>query len=206
MGDGTLRLERQWTALTGTGGAALAGANEPWTIAIDGTAVGALAPKETVEVAVAPGIELFAARLLAAPHLERSFDIAQDEAAGFIATVRDSLATAAGGTRQARSLDHAAPSVSPEFSDLPPRARDRTRQPCPDPGLPNFGGAPLGPPRLVAQHRAALTVALRGFSPGQRRTGWDMSPSPALGSSLGRGRIRQCPGRSGVGLGSAEYC
>jgi hypothetical protein len=53
MGDGTLRLERRWTALAGTGGAALGGANKPMTIAIDGIAVGALAPKETVEVAVA---------------------------------------------------------------------------------------------------------------------------------------------------------
>jgi len=79
MGDGTLRLERQWTALTGTGGAALAGANEPWTIAIDGTAVGALAPKETVEVAVAPGHHTL--RLGQGRHMrpERSFDIDQDE-------------------------------------------------------------------------------------------------------------------------------
>jgi hypothetical protein len=55
MGDGTLRLERRWTSLAGTGGNALAGGNKPFTIAIDGTEVGALAPKETVEVAVAPG-------------------------------------------------------------------------------------------------------------------------------------------------------
>jgi hypothetical protein len=43
MGDGTLRLERRWTALAGTGGAALGGANKPMTIAIDGSAVGAVA-------------------------------------------------------------------------------------------------------------------------------------------------------------------
>jgi hypothetical protein len=35
MGDGKLRLEPRWTALAGTSGAALAGANEPWTIAVD---------------------------------------------------------------------------------------------------------------------------------------------------------------------------
>jgi hypothetical protein len=79
MGDGALRLERRWTALAGTGGAALAGANKPFTIAIDGTAVGAVAPKETVEVAVEHGHHTL--RLGQGRHLspERSFDVAQDE-------------------------------------------------------------------------------------------------------------------------------
>jgi hypothetical protein len=57
MGDGTLRLERRWNVLDRRGAAALGvGGNEPWTIAIDGTAVGAVAPKETVEVAWCLGI------------------------------------------------------------------------------------------------------------------------------------------------------
>jgi hypothetical protein len=79
MGDGTLRLERRWTALAGTGGAALAGANKPYTIAIDGTAVGAVAPKETVELGH------HTLRLGQGRHLspERSFDVAQDEVVSF---------------------------------------------------------------------------------------------------------------------------
>jgi len=82
-GDGTLRLERRWTFLAGTGGAALGGANKPMTIAIDGIAVGALAPKETVEVAVAPGHHML--RLSQGRHLspERPFDVAQDEVVAF---------------------------------------------------------------------------------------------------------------------------
>jgi hypothetical protein len=83
MGERTLRLERRWTALAGTGGAALAGANKPYTIAIDGTAVGAVAPKETVEVAVEPGHHTL--RLGQGRHLspERPFDVAEDEVVSF---------------------------------------------------------------------------------------------------------------------------
>jgi hypothetical protein len=83
MSDGTLRLERRWTALAGTGGAALAGANKPFTIAIDGIAVGVVTPKETVEVAVAPGHHTL--RLGLGRHLspERPFDVAQDEVVSF---------------------------------------------------------------------------------------------------------------------------
>jgi hypothetical protein len=82
MGDGTLTLERRWTFLDqrttlGVGG------NEPWAIAIDGTAVGAVAGKETVEVAVEPGHHTL--RLGQRRHLspERSFDVAQDEVVSF---------------------------------------------------------------------------------------------------------------------------
>lgn len=82
MGDGTLRLERRFTILDrrttlGVGG------NEPWTIAIDGTAVGAVARQETVEVAVEPGHHTL--RLGQGRHLspERSFDVAQDEVVSF---------------------------------------------------------------------------------------------------------------------------
>jgi hypothetical protein len=56
MGDGTLRLERRWNVLDRRGATFGVGGNEPWTIAIDGTALGAVAPKETVEVAWRPGI------------------------------------------------------------------------------------------------------------------------------------------------------
>jgi hypothetical protein len=81
--DGTLRLERRWTFLSGTGGAALGGANNPMTITIDGSAVGALAPKETVEVAVAPGHHML--RLSQGRHLspERPFDVAQGGVVAF---------------------------------------------------------------------------------------------------------------------------
>jgi hypothetical protein len=82
-GDGTLRLERRWTSLAGTGGNALAGGNKPFTIAIDGIAVGTLAPKETVEVAVEPGhhtLRLIESRRVSP---ERTFDVAQDEVVSF---------------------------------------------------------------------------------------------------------------------------
>ena len=82
-GDGTLRLERRWTSLAGTGGNALAGGNKPYTIAIDGVPVGTLAPRETVDVAVEPGHHSL--RLSQGRHLspERFFDVAQDEVVTF---------------------------------------------------------------------------------------------------------------------------
>ncbi|MGP8161391.1 MAG: hypothetical protein ACLQGJ_09270 [Candidatus Dormibacteria bacterium] len=83
MGDGTLRLERRWTALGGTGGAALAGASKPFTIAIDGTAVGAVGPQETVEVAVEPGRHTLQLGLGRHQSPERSFEVAQDEVVSF---------------------------------------------------------------------------------------------------------------------------
>jgi hypothetical protein len=78
-GEGALRLERRWTSLAGTGGNALAGGTKPFTIAIDGSAVGALAPNETVEVAVKPGHHTV--RLSQGRHQspERSLDVAQNE-------------------------------------------------------------------------------------------------------------------------------
>jgi hypothetical protein len=83
MGDGTLRLERRWTSLAGTGGNALAGGNKPFTIIVDGSEVGVLAPKETVEVAVEPGHHTL--RLGQGKHTspELSFDVAKDEVVGF---------------------------------------------------------------------------------------------------------------------------
>jgi hypothetical protein len=59
------------------------GGNKPFTIAIDGVAVGTLAPKETVDVAVEPGHHTL--RLSQGRHLspERSFDVAQDEVVSF---------------------------------------------------------------------------------------------------------------------------
>ena len=59
------------------------GGNEPWTIAIDGTAVGAVAPKETVEVAEEPGHHTL--RLGQGRHLSpnRSFEVIQDEVVSF---------------------------------------------------------------------------------------------------------------------------
>jgi hypothetical protein len=81
--NGTLRLERRWTSLAGTGGNALTEGNKPFTIAIDGIAVGTLAPKETVEVAVGPGhhtLRLIQSRRVSP---ERTFDVAQDEVVKF---------------------------------------------------------------------------------------------------------------------------
>ncbi|MHB8488657.1 MAG: hypothetical protein ACYDCS_03250 [Candidatus Dormibacteria bacterium] len=82
-GDGTLRLERRWTSLAGTGGNALAGGNKPFAITIDGIAVGTLAPEETVDVAVEAGhhtVQLSQGRHLSP---QRSFDVARDEVVSF---------------------------------------------------------------------------------------------------------------------------
>jgi hypothetical protein len=85
MGDGTLRLERRWNV----GGLGFAlptwtgRANEPWTIAIDGTTMGVIAYRETVEMAVAPGHHTL--RLGQGRHLspERSFDVGPEEVVSF---------------------------------------------------------------------------------------------------------------------------
>jgi hypothetical protein len=76
-GDGTLRLARMWS------GIGFGAQREKWDIAIDGVVVGSIASKETVEVAVAPGHH--SVRLGSGRHrsVERSFDVAQDEVAGF---------------------------------------------------------------------------------------------------------------------------
>jgi hypothetical protein len=81
MNDATLRLSRTWS------GIGIGAQSEQWNIAIDGTVVGSIANKETVEVSVEPGHH--ALRLGSGRHRspERSFDIAQDEVVGFRATV-----------------------------------------------------------------------------------------------------------------------
>jgi hypothetical protein len=75
--DATVRLSRMWSGIgIGTQGA-------QWDIAIDGTVVGAIANKETVEVSVEPGhhaLRLGAGRRRSP---ERLFDVAQDEVVGF---------------------------------------------------------------------------------------------------------------------------
>ena len=83
MADGTLRLERRWTGLSGTGGNALVGGTKPLSIVVDGIAVGAVEPKETVEVAVEPGHHTL--RLTQGRHMspERSFDVAEGEVVNF---------------------------------------------------------------------------------------------------------------------------
>ncbi|MFI5286378.1 MAG: hypothetical protein ACHQ4F_08660 [Candidatus Dormibacteria bacterium] len=74
--DATVRLVRKWSGIG-------IGAQSEWNIAIDGIVVGSIANKETVEVAVAPGHHTL--RLGSGRHrsVERSFDLAQDEVAGF---------------------------------------------------------------------------------------------------------------------------
>ena len=75
--DATVRLARMWS------GIGIGAQREEWDIAIDGIVVGSIANKETVEVAVAPGHHTL--RLGSGRHRsgERSFDVAQDEVAGF---------------------------------------------------------------------------------------------------------------------------
>lgn len=76
MADATPRLSRRW-------GGSLAAPGEAWIIAIDGAVVGALANRQTVEVAVEPGHHLL--RLGQGPHLspERSFAVADGETVSF---------------------------------------------------------------------------------------------------------------------------
>lgn len=77
VSDATVRLARTWS------GIGFGAQSEQWDIAIDGTVVGSIANKETVEVAVEPGHHTL--RLGSGRHrsVERSFDLAPDEAAGF---------------------------------------------------------------------------------------------------------------------------
>jgi hypothetical protein len=75
--DATVRLARTWS------GIGFGAQSEQWNIAIDGIVVGSIANKETVEVAVEPGHHTL--RLGSGRHrsVERAFDLAQDEVAGF---------------------------------------------------------------------------------------------------------------------------
>ena len=77
LSDATVRLVRAWS------GIGIGAQSEQWNIAIDGIVVGSIANKETVEVDVAPGHHTL--RLGSGRHrsVERSFDVAQDEVAGF---------------------------------------------------------------------------------------------------------------------------
>ena len=77
VSDAAVRLVRTWS------GIGIGAQSEQWNIAIDGIVVGSIANKETVEVAVGPGHHTL--RLGSGRHrsVERSFDVAQDEVAGF---------------------------------------------------------------------------------------------------------------------------
>lgn len=73
-GDATLRLVRAW---------GIGAHSELWNIAIDGTVVGSIADRETVEVAVEPGhrtVRLGSGRHRSA---ERSFDVTPGEVVSF---------------------------------------------------------------------------------------------------------------------------
>src|ERR1700694_334151 len=77
MSDATVRLTRTWS------GIGIGAQREQWNIAIDGTVVGSIANKETVEVSVEPGHHTL--RLGSGRHrsAERSFDVGQNELVGF---------------------------------------------------------------------------------------------------------------------------
>lgn len=75
--EATVRLARVW------GGIGIGAQSQQWDITIDGTVVGSIANRETVEVAVAPGhhtLRLGSDRRRSA---ERLFDVAQDEVVAF---------------------------------------------------------------------------------------------------------------------------
>ncbi|MGA8014309.1 MAG: hypothetical protein WCB85_00125 [Candidatus Dormiibacterota bacterium] len=77
MAEATLRLSRIWSGL----GIGLQG--EAWKIVVDGTVVGRIANRETVEVAVRPGRHRL--RLGEGRHVspERSFNAGEDEMVSF---------------------------------------------------------------------------------------------------------------------------
>lgn len=77
VSDATVRLSRTWS------GIGIGAQSEEWNIAIDGTVVGSIASKETVEVSVEPGHHRL--RLGSGRHrsAERSFVLAQEEVVGF---------------------------------------------------------------------------------------------------------------------------
>jgi len=77
VSDATVRLVRTWS------GIGIGAQSEQWSIAIDGTVVGAIANTETVEVSVEPGHHTL--RLGSGRHrsAERSFDVGQDKVVGF---------------------------------------------------------------------------------------------------------------------------
>jgi hypothetical protein len=79
--DGTVRLERRWTSLAA--GNALVGGNKPMTIAVDGIAVGEVEPRETVDVAVAPGHHTLQLKQGRHRSPARSFDVAAQETVSF---------------------------------------------------------------------------------------------------------------------------
>lgn len=72
--DGTLRLVRDW---------GIGAHGEQWNIVIDGTVVGSIADKETVEVAVEPGHRTFRLELGRHRSVERSFDVGPGEVVSF---------------------------------------------------------------------------------------------------------------------------
>jgi len=76
-GEATLRLSRTWS------GIGIGGQSDGWKIAIDGTVVGAIASRETVEVEVAPGHHTL--RLGSGRRLSRlrSFDATADEVVSY---------------------------------------------------------------------------------------------------------------------------
>jgi hypothetical protein len=76
VSDATVRLVRTWS------GIGIGSQSEQWNIAIDGSVVGSIANKETIEVAVEPGHHTL--RLGSGRHrsAERSFDVAKDEVVG----------------------------------------------------------------------------------------------------------------------------
>jgi hypothetical protein len=75
--DASVRLVRTWGAI------GIGAQREQWNVTIDGTVVGSIANKETVEIDMAPGhhtLRLGSGRRRSA---ERSFDVDHDEVATF---------------------------------------------------------------------------------------------------------------------------
>lgn len=107
-GEATLRLSRTWS------GIGIGGQYEVWKIEIDGTVVGAIANRETVEVQVEPGRH--ALRLGSGRHLRPKTLLRCHGGRGRELSLPRSknLAAASGGGGQTRSLGVPLPGLSAE--------------------------------------------------------------------------------------------
>ena len=120
-GEATLRLSRTWggNTISGVGD----GGREEWNIALDGKVVGAIAPQETVEVAMAPGHHTLRTRSGAPPQPAAVLRGGRRRGGELSVPPTPALAIHTGGTHQAGPLDHAPSRVAEGLSLGEGRAR-----------------------------------------------------------------------------------
>src|SRR5665213_3826434 len=100
VSDATLRLVRTWS------GIGIGAQSAQWSIAIDGTVVGSIAHKETVEVSVEPGHHV-AARLRQAPQCRAVVRCRAGRGRRLPVPRSEDMADVGGGAHQPRPMDFA---------------------------------------------------------------------------------------------------